>query len=323
MQVLITTAYTPPASAVPEFHAHAARDRFKQHRLTEDPQAADVILFVDARADQNDWRMRAIRNHELVRRFPEKTFVYCEMDQPWCGLPGLYTSMPHPHFIRQRQRACGYHILRLGEAMAQRTQGDDSGEPGLLFSFMGRSLPGAREAVLRLRHPRALIEDTSQFNFFGGGQEAALTSQEQRYQDVILDSKFVLCPAGAGPSSIRLFETLGAGRAPVIISDDWVEVDGPDWQACSVRVTENQIDDLPAILEAAEARWPSMAAAARRAWAEWFAPNVVFHRLVEACEDIRRNRRWPERVLRLAPSRRYARLWLREAKSRLRRRAGR
>ncbi len=71
MRVLITTAYTPPVSAVPEFHGHAGRDRFGEHRTTEDPEAADVILFVDARADQRDWRMRAIREHPLVRRYPE------------------------------------------------------------------------------------------------------------------------------------------------------------------------------------------------------------------------------------------------------------
>jgi hypothetical protein len=313
MQVLITTAYTPPASAVPEFNAHAARDRFKVHRLTDDPEAADVILFVDARADQNDWQMRTIRRHEFVRRFPEKSFVFCEMDQPWCGLPGVYTSMPRESFDYRRQRACGYHILRLGEAMAKDSR--QTKEPGLLFSFMGRSLPGAREAVLRLSHPRALIEDTTKFNFFTGNDQANLQAQEERYRSVILDSKFVLCPAGAGSSSIRLFETLGAGRVPVILSDEWVEVSGPDWRSCSVRVPENRINELPELLEAKEAQWPDMAACARQVWAEWFAPDVVFHRLIEACADIELHRRLPERVLQFKPSMRYARLWLRHLKS--------
>ncbi len=145
MRVLVTTAYTPPQSAVPEFHAHAARDRFHQHQLTDDPEEADVILFVDARADQNDWRMHALRDHALTRQFPGKAFVYCEMDQPWCGMPGLYTSMPRAHFDRRRQRACGYHILRLGAAMAAQSAPAD--EPQWLLSFMGRSLPGPREAV--------------------------------------------------------------------------------------------------------------------------------------------------------------------------------
>ncbi len=168
-----------------------------------------------------------------------------------------------------------------------------------------------------MRAERALIEDTSRFNFFDG-QPAAAREQEQKYQDVILASKFVLCPSGAGPSSIRLFETLGAGRVPVIISDDWVEVDGPDWNACSVRVPESQVGGIPATLAALEPRWPAMAAAARQAWSEWFAPDVVFHRLVEACGEIQRQRREPECGQPSPLNRRYARLWLREARSRWR-----
>jgi len=51
-------------------------------------------------------------------------------------------------------------------------------------------------------------------------REKELQSYKQNYARLIANSKFVLCPQGVGPSSLRLFETLLMGRAPVIISDE-------------------------------------------------------------------------------------------------------
>ena len=35
---------------------------------------------------------------------------------------------------------------------------------------------------------------------------------------------------------------------------------------------------------------------AREQWEEWFSEDVCFHRVVEWCLDIKRNRRLPERI---------------------------
>jgi len=62
---------------------------------------------------------------------------------------------------------------------------------------------------------------------------------EASYYQSIIDSKFVLCPRGGSPSSVRIFETLAAGRIPVIISDDLI-LPLPDigWDKFSIRVPE-------------------------------------------------------------------------------------
>ncbi len=36
-------------------------------------------------------------------------------------------------------------------------------------------------------------------------------------------------PRGIGASSVRIFEAMRAGRAPVIISDDWIVPPVGDW----------------------------------------------------------------------------------------------
>ena len=141
-------------------------------------------------------------------------------------------------------------------------------EPDLLFSYLGRLGHPVREAIVQLRHPRALIEDTSRLSFFGAATEE-VSAQKRRYADVLRRSKFVLCPVGSGASSFRLFETMAAGSVPVIVSDSWVPPLGPKWEDFSVIVPERKLRDIPAILEIRERDFTSMAKAARAAWEEW------------------------------------------------------
>jgi hypothetical protein len=70
---------------------------------------------------------------------------------------------------------------------------------------------------------------------------------------------------------VRLFETLKAGRVPVIIADRYVLPEGIDWESCSVRVRERDIAGIPGLLRSHLDRWPEMAAEARRVWERHFS----------------------------------------------------
>jgi len=56
-------------------------------------------------------------------------------------------------------------------------------------------------------------------------RKAVQTKTEQidtsKYNLLLSDSRFCLCPSGAGPNSIRLWEALGAGAIPVILADNY------------------------------------------------------------------------------------------------------
>jgi hypothetical protein len=313
MKVYLATAYPTPWSYLPRFRDLASRDRFGVHTLTDSADEADVILHVDARHEHGDWELKAIRQDALTRRHVEKSFIYNEMDQPWCALPGLYVSMPRTSFNPRRQRACSYthHINPYVEQAASQVP-----DPDLLFSFMGRRCHAARVPILNLAHPRGLIEDTSNVSFFGTSGPA-VEERKARYAQVLARSKFVLSPRGAGPASFRLFEALAAGRVPVIIGDEWVAPEGPDWASCSIRLRESELGALVGVVEAAEERYPQLAEAACEAYREWFAPEVLFHRMVEACLAIRRNRLLPEAVWQRLPDRRLMRLQARVLKARI------
>jgi hypothetical protein len=84
----------------------------------------------------------------------------------------------------------------------------------------------------------------------------SIHQQEERvrvYNEVLSQSNFVLCPSGAGPNSIRLWEAMGIGSIPVILGvNPSMPVGGSlgliDWEKIGLRVEGNQVESLPQML---------------------------------------------------------------------------
>lgn len=158
-----------------------------------------------------------------------------------------------------------------------------------------------RETIATLKHPRALIRDTGDDPANDDGHPAGFYARFHRdFADTMINSRFTLCPRGAGTSTFRLFETMKAGRVPVILSDDWVAPEGPAWSSFSLTVPERHVTRLPEILEAHEHMAHTMGRTAREQWELWFSESASFHRIVEWCLSIQRSRRLPERLMRVA-----------------------
>lgn len=291
MKLFVTVALPPGSKThIQTLEAAARDDRIGIHALCKNPAEADIILFVDGHHHHSDWKLNAIRRHPLALKYRHKTMIYDERDRPWCGLPGVYISMPARDFDAKRQRAYGYLDARHDFKQPL------GGKPDLLYSFVGAQSHPIREHILKLHHPRGVAEASGvSFFDFSGADEIVRRqeAQKMRYRELLERSKFVLCPRGMGVSSFRLFEVMASGRVPVIISDEWVAPPGPDWNAFSIRVSENQIAQIPRILEAAESRFDAMAPLARQAYDEWFAPDVVFHQLIERLSSLLKNGRVP------------------------------
>jgi exostosin family protein len=290
MLIYATSAYSDP-EPINSFLRLASHG--KRHALTADINRANAFLFVENSRYHEDAFFSRVKRHPLVQQHRERCFMYNEHDCPWSLLPGLYCSMPRRSFDSKRQRATRY--IRLLNPVDT----EPSDPPDILFSFLGNSKLPLRRRLLKLRNPRAILEDTSSFNAFFSKQQ---TNNHTRYAEVMRRSKFVLCPRGSGTSSIRLFETLRAGRVPIIISDQWVAPEGPDWSSCSLRVRERNIDGIAELLSSIEPRWPEMASAARQMWNEWFSDEVLFDRMGDALDDIKRCRRISERMAQRIPS---------------------
>ena len=71
-----------------------------------------------------------------------------------------------------------------------------------------------------------------------------LKIERKQYFDTIINSKFVLCPRGAGSTSSRFFESIWFGRIPILIAD---QTKLPlasiiPWDELIVRVQETEMD---------------------------------------------------------------------------------
>ncbi len=161
----------------------------------------------------------------------------------------------------------------------------------LLFSFIGefRNHP-VRGAISRIRHARSVIEDASPAGrrWWDRSWEEQVPFK-QRFREHLLRSKFVLCPRGVVASSIRLFEAMEAGAAPVLIADGLILPEGPNWDEFTIFVREKDVDSIPVVLEKLEPRAAELGAAARRAWEAHFSPTRSFPSLVRWATEIRDN----------------------------------
>ena len=271
LRVLATSAYAD-GEPLTSFLRAAAADKHGKHRLTDDAAKADLIVFVENSQYHADRFFKRLRNHPLVGKYPNKVFMYNPHDVPWLVLPGLYPSMPAPLFDGACVAACPY-VEKVNEYI----RCDFAAEPTWLYSFRGNLRMPVRRELPHLQHPRGDVQAAGMSLF---GQEKPKAPQVE-YADLLANTKFNLCPRGIGTSSFRLFETMQAGRVPVIIADDWVRPQGPIWEEFALFVPEKDLAQIPHLLESAEAQWPAMARRARAAWEEFFAPNTIFHYLIE------------------------------------------
>jgi len=266
-----------PRSTPERFRELARRDAIGRHALSSDPGSADLILFTEAHQLGADWRIERIVRHPLYRSYRTKCFSYDERDRPLCTLPGLYVSLDRRNCHRRLQRAWSYfHVSDRGPA---------SNQPSLLFSFVGSPTHPIRKAILTLSHPNAHVERVENFLFWDP-ETPQYEERRVRFQEILDDSSFVICPRGHGTSSIRLFETMAAGRVPVVLSDFWVPPAGPAWDDFVVRWPEGDLEGLTQHLESLASEAGDMGRRARAEYDAHFAPAVYFDRTVQQLSEL-------------------------------------
>jgi hypothetical protein len=89
---------------------------------------------------------------------------------------------------------------------------------------------------------------------------------------------------------------MALGRAPVILSDDWVPPDGVDWSECALIVKERDLARLPTILREHEHRWEAMGRNARRVYDGMFCRDTFALNVLRRIEAIRGSRKHDERA---------------------------
>jgi hypothetical protein len=291
------------------------------HEWTENADEADIIFLTNTLQRTGS----AVEKHPLPRRYPEKCFILSEQWEPPFLLAGIYANAPRSALGRGRFRTGSYALYHPDFRNPFVEDCDYAADladrrPDLLASFIGRDCHPVRKRLFALNFPadKILLEDSSTFDAFTHALENK-RERQRHYFDVCRRSKFILCPRGAGPNSIRLFEALKLGLAPVIISDAWMPCEGPRWAEFALFLAEKDVARIPEILAQAEPTYRERGVRARQAYEDFFAPQSYFNYLVAAAASALSQRIIPERwFVALWPVQRL----LRQAKLRGRRLVG-
>lgn len=268
----------------------------KKHALVESPEQADIIIIGNI---QNTNWFENLRCNPLVSWFTDKCFAVSEDDWFLPFLRGIYANAQSSTWLKARCRSGSYALIY-----------PDFTNPYVnsfcgcaaelakhhLASFTGRDCHTIRSTILRQPYRRQDIHvlDTSRYNAFtDASQDKA--SVQIGYVETLARSKFAICPRGSGASSMRLFEAMRIGVAPVVISDDWVFPQGPDWASFSLIVKEDELSRLEEILCSNEFRYVEMGRLAATAYQRYFSDENYFDYLIDQMIGIRSEQLLPER----------------------------
>lgn len=138
----------------------------------------------------------------------------------------------------------------------------------ILYSFVGGYQPNdyltdirARIFQLNSRHKSDVyIKNTGDWHFnkvvysnkqnhIGELNEDNLHKQKTyEYNELLLKSKYTLCPSGSGPNSIRFWEALGTGSIPVLLADTLELPENKLWDSAIIKIKEAEIDNIDEVL---------------------------------------------------------------------------
>lgn len=124
----------------------------------------------------------------------------------------------------------------------------------IFASFIGRNTHTIRAELLKLKQPGWVISDR--------------VRPMHEFCTILADSVFTLCPRGYGPTSFRTKEAMQYGSIPVYISDEFIEPHGIDFNIYGVKVTPDQVKDLPRILS--EIKVIEKQQAVKEVYEKWF-----------------------------------------------------
>lgn len=231
--------------------------------ILEAPTLGDAeAIVLHEQYSFKEWRyIGALLADPVVGKAPHKIYTINLDDAATGLLRGVYTSLPRRRIDSSLHRVVPYASSPNEFVVAGAR--DSHPAPRYLATWRGnpKSNRKLRSRLLALygRSPRILVESTDSWLDHR-------PDEKQHYVELMLSGHFSLCPAGWAPGTYRVYESMALGIAPVLIADEYVPPEGPDWREISVRVAEK---DLPAVERQLQDRVEEAAEMGRRAQEAW------------------------------------------------------
>jgi hypothetical protein len=136
----------------------------------------------------------------------------------------------------------------------------------ILYSFQGAYNPSwyltdIRKRILEMKHPDNcyvkhignwhfdnVVYSAKQNNKYELNETDGDTIRTQKYNKLLIDSRYSLCPSGSGPNSIRFWEALAVGSIPILLADTLELPEHDLWDKAILRVSEKDLTTIPSVL---------------------------------------------------------------------------
>ena len=282
--------------ASPYFALSRAFMRSPSHQamLVKNSDEADLII-VCARLRNPAFPVEILTRTKFWKHY-SKTIVLSTDDSPIITHPGIYTGNIASGVPENWCESGFYPHVAFNDNL------DDAipVEPSLLFSFRGAvSTHPVRQRMLECARTQWKFDASVrqiEFEYLNVNSpvvEPVLSVQEYEdsYVKSLASAKFILCPRGRCPASMRLFEAMRAARVPVVISDEWRRPSRVPWVDFVIQIRESDVANLPELLLAHEAEFRERSALAHRAWDRYFSAKAMPETVLELAAQVQKQRR--------------------------------
>ena len=234
------------------------------------PKTLTTDIIIKEAYSFKEWRyINILREDTFLGPHLHKAYTINSDDAATGLLKGVYTSLP------QRRLQVGKHrIVPYPDYPNEYVLGADRSDRSRQHLATWR---GNVKSNRRLR--QALVDQFSNKEHFNVQTTASWLDHDMEeklaYVDLILSGKFSLCPGGWAPISFRVYESMALGVAPVVIADQCVLPDGPNWAACRLRLPGAHVHTLNEFLGAHESEFEERGSCARAEWETYFSPQAA------------------------------------------------
>jgi hypothetical protein len=278
-----TSEYGRQSGAAKKWERFVANLRMEDdvHTITDNPKLADIVIH-GAKEQFGSYSVRS-----QLRPLTDDdihTVVWDCVDRPVGRLSGFYCALDKWIFDPTRHRSMHYPVV-FNEFVEEFPQDDAKYN----FGFVGGMTAGLRRRLYSKLKPTESRDNSIikiQGIDFATVFDGNFSPLKRDYLEFLRRTKFILCPRGFGIGTLRLFESMQAGRVPIIISDAYTMPSHINWSECSIRVRENDISRIPAIVEAHLPDWPRVAKTARTVWHNNFSNEHTFKYLMANLDEI-------------------------------------
>ncbi|RYY68911.1 MAG: hypothetical protein EOO13_11015 [Chitinophagaceae bacterium] len=235
--------------------------------IVNNAQEADAIII----QENNEYKDCRYVDSLLADRFIstnlEKIYTVSVDDSATGVFRGLYASIPKKRFNKRFHRAVPY--IRFANEYVFANQQEEEAE--YLAGWFGniKSNPIRKQLVEKWESDPAFAVKHTQ-SWYNHRDE-----EKKAYVALVLGSKFSLCPAGWAPPSPRIFESMALGRCPVIISDDFVKPQGPQWDEFALFYPESCVTKIDVFLRKHESQYQELGQKAKENWDRFFAGDLL------------------------------------------------